>query len=224
MPETLVRVEEVLARLSALRISPEALTLLVVPGRDWQPDQIQALRDWSKKGMFLAAHGWQHEVPKIRGIKHRLHSLLISRNVAEHLALDSAGIRDLMIKSRQWFAQQDLPTPDLYVPPAWALGSISPDDLRDTGFSRVETFRGILDIPSGKRRNLPLTGFEADTRFREIAVSFWNRNQIARAQKHGDPLRIGLHPQDFQLRLRDQMRELLLRPWRYLDYGEVEIT
>ena len=120
MPETLSLVEDFLAFCSTHAIPP--MTLLVVPGCDWRDEQLDRLRDLAGLGHELAAHGWLHRVGTPQSLYHRLHSTLLSRNVAEHLALDGESILALMRRSHAWFAEHDLPAPSLYVPPAWALG------------------------------------------------------------------------------------------------------
>ena len=41
---------------------------------------------------------------------------------------------ELIHRNYQWFTAHDLPSPLLYVPPAWALGDISTSQLHDNGF------------------------------------------------------------------------------------------
>ena len=211
MPHTLDRVKRILDWLEQRRVS--RVTLLVVPGKPWTEKHIHHLRDWAAAGHELAAHGWHHQT-RPRRLYHRLHALLLSRNVAEHLDLDSTGILDLMVRSRNWFAENELPAPDFYVPPAWALGPISKADLAKVPFRVIETTRGFLlrenhdSAPSRVRwslRRLPLTGYEADTRFREAFLRWWNALQAKRAQRKKLPLRISIHPDDLELRIADQM-------------------
>src|SRR5690606_35164525 len=94
------------------------VSLLVVPGLAWRPEHIQQLQRWQASGLRLAGHGWRHHVAHIRGLRHRLHASLISRNVAEHLALSSDQILQLLQRCHAWFAAHDLAAPDYYVPPA----------------------------------------------------------------------------------------------------------
>jgi len=213
MPETLDRVDAVLNRLESAGVGP--CTLLVVPGRAWTNAGILLLHAWRNRGHRLAAHGWCHHVDSIRGWPHRLHSALLSRRVAEHLALDSRGILDLMIRASDWFPRHDLPRPDLYVPPAWALGPLRPEDRLQAPYRTIEVLRGLLDTASGRLQPMPLVGFEADTRLRQTVVGLWNRVQEARARRIGAPLRIGLHPRDFELRLAREADAILRRSWRF---------
>ena len=127
MPASFDQVVAILPRIRAA-LGEECqgnLVLLVVPGQDWQAYQLDQLRDWQQQGWILAAHGWRHQAREVRRCYHRLHSLMISRRAAEHLALSEAEIEWLMQKSHDWFSLQGLEAPDLYVPPAWALGRIS---------------------------------------------------------------------------------------------------
>jgi predicted deacetylase len=210
MPETFDRMEEILHRLAETGFPP--ITLLVVPGRDWKEPQLRRLRELAGQGYALAAHGWHHEVDHPSGIYHRLHSALISRNVAEHLALDETGILELMERSAKWFPEQGLPMPDLYVPPAWALGKIRREALQGLPFRYIEVLRGFLDTRTGRLRGLPLVGFEVEDPWRKVFLSRWNRFQLLRARRSGNPVRIGLHPNDFHLLMARDLEALIQAP------------
>jgi len=207
MPRTLSAVAEVLALIEALELVRP--TLLIVPGLGWKADQLEQLRAWAAQGYPLAAHGWIHRARRVRGFRHRVHSALISRNAAEHLALSRQQLLALMRRSYHWFARVDLPRPSLYVPPAWALGDLSLQDLNRLPFDTVEVTQGLIDTRTGRTRLMPLVGFEADTAARALALSAWNRSQIAVAQRMRQPLRVGIHPNDLSLRLAEPLRQLL---------------
>ena len=150
MPDTLGSVEHIVSELANRGLC--TVTLLVVPGSGWTPDSLRQLRKLAESGAEFAGHGWQHVVDDIRGLRHRAHSLLISRDVAEHLALSRSQIRSLITRCFEWFAANDLPQPALYVPPAWAMGPIGKDDLDRLPFGRYETLAGIYR--SASRRNI----------------------------------------------------------------------
>lgn len=210
MPETLSRVGAILD--DCRRQGWPPATLLVVPGRDWQPDAIDQLRRWHAQGHALAAHGWFHHAHRVRGLRHRLHSALISRDAAEHLALGRKAIATLMQASHDWFASHDLPAPSLYVPPAWALGDIDRASLRQLPFQHIEVTAGVIDVASGKLEAQPLIGFEADTGLRARALDAWNRGQIALARRSGRTLRVGIHPHDPELAMASQLQAILAQP------------
>ena len=203
MPETLSAVQACLDECH--RHDIRAVYLLVVPGRDWSAAELQQLRDWIDEGCLLAGHGWLHHCERIDRPYHRLHSTLLSRKVAEHLALDAEGIADLMTRCHAWFARHELPTPALYVPPAWALGQISDRQLRRTGFDLVETLLGVVDLRSGLYTLRPLLGYEADTGVRRRAVGAWNRLNRHSAAARGT-VRIGIHPNDLALQLSGELQ------------------
>lgn len=207
MPATLPQVADIVARMHAHGLPPA--TLLVVPGHDWDPAGIAQLRTWHEAGHALAAHGWHHRARHIRGLRHRLHAATLSRDAAEHLALTADEIAALMQASHDWFPAHDLPAPDTYVPPAWALGAITLPALRRLPFARIETTAGMLDVASGRTEHLPLVGFEADTPLRARALRTWNRGQIALARATGRALRVGIHPHDRALKLADDLEGLL---------------
>lgn len=211
MPETLDKVRGLIQQLQDN--GHQAITLLVVPGRDWQAEDIRQLADWSAQGMELAAHGWHHKAAHVRGLWHRLHSALISRDVAEHLSLDAEGVEALMGRSAAWFDQQGLPAPSSYVPPAWALGALPKRRWSALPYRRIEVTRGLLDTRSGQLEPLPLVGFEADTHLRATFLRVWNRFQARKAQRQGRPLRIGIHPQDGDLLLADDLMEFMRGGW-----------
>jgi predicted deacetylase len=211
MPETLERVRWLIGQLQDN--GHNAITLLVVPGRDWQAEDIRQLADWSVQGIELAAHGWHHKAAHVKGLWHRLHAALISRDVAEHLALDAEGIEALMRRSAAWFDQQGLPEPSSYVPPAWALGALPKARWSALPYRRIEVTRGLLDTRSGQLEPLPLVGFEADTRLRATFLRAWNGIQARKAQRQGRPLRIGIHPQDGELLLADDLMGFIRGGW-----------
>lgn len=209
MPETLARVEGVVARLRGA--GHRALTLLVVPGRAWGPAELRLLRRWQAAGIELAAHGWSHRAPHWGGPYHRLHGALLSAGVAEHLALDAAEIADLMARAHDWFPRQGLAPPTTYVPPAWALGSVDRGRLAGLPYRRVEVLGGVIDTRTGRLARLPLVGFEAGTAGAARALRGWNRLQWRRAQRSGAPLRVAIHPADEALRLHQDLAAAIRR-------------
>lgn len=207
MPETLSKVDEIVRVMSRSGWPPA--TLLVVPGRDWSAEELGRLRTYADRGHQLAAHGWSHRIRRIRNIRHLAHSVLISRRVAEHYTLDSLGVDVLVRRSRHWFRQNDLPEPVLYVPPAWALGPVSPTRLaRQGGFRFVETLRGVHDAGEGIFFQLPVLGFEADTAFRAAFLRASNAANLRFAERVG-AARVAIHPDDLELRLADDLRALI---------------
>lgn len=210
MPETFPRVTQVLDRLHRLNLAP--CTLLVVPGKPWQPQQIRQLRQWAEQGHPLAAHGWHHKAPHIRSLYHKCHAAVLSRDVAEHLSLSPDGRIRLMTESHAWFRSVDLPAPSLYVPPAWALGRLPARRIPSLPFSTVESLAGLRFPATGKVRRLPLTGYEADTPARAVSLRLFNQAQLRLAQSTARPLRISIHPNDFHLHLTRQLQQHLRLP------------
>ena len=207
MPATLPRIAELLALLEHNQI--HAVRLLVVPGQSWRAEQIAILKRWQAAGHTLAAHGWHHKARHVRGLQHRLHAALISRDVAEHLALSGWEIQALMLRAAAWFERHGFARPQVYVPPAWALGSISRAQLVSTGYRRVEITGGELDVRSGHMHLQPLVGFEADTRLRALSLHAWNQAQMKLATLSNSTLRIAIHPHDLQLRLSASLRHII---------------
>ncbi|XOV90362.1 MAG: polysaccharide deacetylase family protein [Pseudomonadota bacterium] len=206
MPDTLEHTRLIVERLPVpCRAN---LLLLVVPGKPWRNEEIDQLRCWADEGFILVGHGWSHEAGRIGGWYHRLHSVLVSRNAAEHLALTNDEIEALMCRNSHWFVDHGFTTPDYYVPPAWALGQINRAGLARTPFKYLETTSGIVNLSTGDTRYLPLAGFEADTPLRQVALGVFNRmNGLAATETR--PLRIAIHPFDFDYRLAGQLSHLL---------------
>lgn len=219
MPETLDRVEGILRLLRENRLFP--CTLLVVPGKDWSEADLARLHAWAEEGWFLAAHGWKHKADRIQGGYHQLHSMVLSRDVAEHLERDSKGILALMARSGQWFVENGFSRPALYVPPAWALGFLRGPDRSAVPFPMVETLSGVTRFSGRQQRRqhrLPLCGYEADTPARARFLRCFNASQRFLARSSGRPLRISLHPDDLSLHLGERLRRDLQGPLVPLSY------
>lgn len=213
MPATLADVHAIVERIEAHGLGP--VTLLVVPGQAWREHDLAQLHRWQRAGHELAGHGWTHRAARPRGFYHRLHATLLSRHCGEHLSLSAGGILALLRRNHAWFAAQDLEAPELYVPPAWALGAVDRPTLAAQPFAHIETMSGIYDVASGQTRLLPLRGYEADTRMRSAALRLWN--PLARGR---GPVRIAIHPRDLRLRLRHDLRRTLATLSASYTYGE----
>lgn len=205
-PDTLSEVDELLARLDGGGIS--GVLLLVIPGGDWQAVHLARLRGWVDAGHELAGHGWDHKIQKYGSLYHRIHGLLISRDVAEHLALSSEHIADLILRNFAWFEAHDLPAPAHYVPPAWAMGDIQRSRLSELPFQSYEYLRGIYYPAANRFVPYPLIGFEADTPFRKICLRGLNTWQRSRGRSSGR-LRVAIHPHDLRLRLRNDLLDCM---------------
>lgn len=211
-PETLEETGALLTLLDRFGLGP--VRLLVVPGRDWTARQIAVLGRWQRDGHELVGHGWHHRAAATRGWRHRLHSVLISRGVAEHLALDADGIEALIVECHAWFVDNGLGAPHLYVPPAWAMGPISKRRLQDLPFLHYEVLSGIIDAASGRFNLLPLVGFEADTIWRALLLRLSNAVNVSVARRFGFPLRIAIHPHDLSLHMAEDLVALIARARR----------
>ncbi len=191
-------------------------TLLVVPGLDWSARSIEQLHRWQADGHELAGHGWLHRAGQVRGLRHRVHAALLSRDCAEHLALTAAEIASLLRRCHAWFGERGLLPPTLYVPPAWALGAAPRAAYAEAGFRQVEHLQGLWDLDSGTLQRIPAVGYESISAWRAVAVKASNAGNRVLA-RHMGWLRLGLHPRDLQLPLRgealrdiDALRETLL--------------
>ncbi|MCA1779518.1 MAG: polysaccharide deacetylase family protein [Xanthomonadaceae bacterium] len=217
MPTTLAKSRRIFERLNAAGLSP--VTLLVVPGKDWRCCDLDQLRAMVDAGAQLAGHGWTHQAGQLRGLRHRLHSALISRRAGEHLALSRREILKLMLRNHRWFAKNGLPEPGLYVPPAWAMGPVSRELLDRLPFRQYETLAGVYHSTCRRFDYLPVVGFEADTAFRAVAVGALNRLNRIGARVGQRPLRLAIHPDDFELKLADDLVQMIEVGGRALGYG-----
>ena len=198
MPETFAKAQAWVQRLCVL--PPERVALLVVPGRRWSTRDITTLRRWQSDGFELAAHGWSHHLcHPTRGL-HTLHRILLSRTAGEHLGQQRGALIGLLGRSHAWFEENGLQPPELYVPPAWAMGALRRADMNAAPFRYFETISGLIDTVTGERRRLPLLGYEADTRSRALFLSAWNLVQRA-MHTANRPLRLSIHPFDDEMRL-----------------------
>lgn len=218
-PETLEATCDLLRCIERRR--PMPVTLLVIPGRDWDARSMAELSALARHGYQLAAHGWHHRVERYGGWRHRMHAALFSRDVAEHLALDEQGVLDLLEDSAAWFVERGFESPSLYVPPAWALGRVAADRLKETPFEQIEVFRGVLETATGRLTPLPLCGYEVDRGWSVAPVRAWNAWNRRRARGAGR-LRIAIHPFDLSYGLReDLLRDLFEERGTAADYGSL---
>lgn len=215
MPNTLGRVLMLLEKMQHLE--NRYITLLIVPGLEWSREHLDTLHRLEEEQYTFAGHGWKHKTNHISGFYHRLHSALISRNAAEHLSLSREEINRLMEDCYQWFKTNSFTPPDMYVPPAWAMGNISKEDLNSAPFRYFENTSGFMDSKSGKQLTLPLVGFEADNAIRRVSLAFWNgMNVILGSEKR--PVRVSVHPYDAELMLQNSLGNTLKRVTRAIDY------
>ncbi len=219
MPSTLSAVERIAGRLHDQGI--HKITLLVVPDTGWDNRSLERLAALEQSGADLAGHGWRHRIQRIRNFRHWLHSTFISRDVAEHLALDRKGVIALMQDCADWFSAQGMRIPTLYVPPAWAMGDAKREDLDALPYACYETLYGLYDATGRRFQRLPMVGFEADTGSRALACRLWNGVNLLPGQS---AVRFSIHPMDFELKLGKHLRGLLEREWQPLYYGEMLAT
>ncbi|GAA5134100.1 polysaccharide deacetylase family protein [Alloalcanivorax gelatiniphagus] len=219
MPETREPVAALLDHLAA--VPPDQVTLLVVPGKDWSDQDLDWLRDLAARGYPLAGHGWRHRCDPPRSLHHRLHSAFISRDVAEHLSLDGAGIAMLIRDCHRWFVEHGLTPSPLYVPPAWALGAIDRHALAALPFRYFETLGGVYDARERRFHRLPLVGFEADNLWRAASLALFNQWNLGMARALGRPVRVSIHPRDLSLKLGGQVLPQVRRLDRTQGYPDL---
>lgn len=218
-PDDLHRIRELVGLVEEAGLPPPLL--LVVPGRDWDPASLDALRRLVGRGCPLAGHGWSHRAPPPTSLAHRIHGALLSRDRAEHLSRSRSELRERVRRCHAWFGEHDLEVGPVYVPPAWALGALTREDLATLPFRYYETLSGFHDSDTGRRLRLPLVGFEADTRVRRWALRPINAANLALGRLLGRTVRIGFHPRDLELLLARSARAVLRRPWTCLRVADL---
>lgn len=211
-PETVAWADSMAVRLTSNGEAP--LMILIIPAGDWPGAALDVVRGWESAGHMLALHGWDHRALPPQGAHHRLHSLVLSRDAAEHLSRDRAEMLARITRGREWFAANGLREPAVYVPPAWALGGVRATDLQAGGFRWVETLTGIHDAKRDKRHLLPLVGFEADTTWRRAALRVSNAMNLAIACATGSTIRVAIHPHDDAGLLAHDLDGWVRRGWR----------
>ncbi len=207
MPSTLDKVTDLTRKLEQYGL-PRA-TLLVIPGAGWRPAERARLTRLVEAGHPLAGHGWTHQATRIDGPYHWLHSRLVSAQAAEHLCLDEHGVAALIHGCHAWFGAHDLPSPEHYVPPAWAMGRLPKERLAALPFRYYEFAQGIYDSHTERFFTVPVIGFEArGGRLRTLTLRVWNQlNQWSAPWMGG--LRVAIHPDDDALALRDDLERVL---------------
>lgn len=215
-PQTLPEILTILKLLAEKGMQP--VTLLIIPGRDWSPRDLEQLRKLEHEGYNLAGHGWDHSCYQKKSLRHKIHGALISRMTGEHLPLSREEIKALIQRCFRWFQDNDLQTPDLYVAPAWALGSISRNHLQEMPFTMYETLSGVYHSRSDSFVRLPLVGFEADTGFRIRVLKALNTVNYGFSRLLDRPLRVAIHPQDLYWGLAADLKKLLVQNFACIDY------
>lgn len=205
-PSNLDRIHEIINRLSS-KHNITKVTLLIIPGLTWSEEQINILKDWqSINKIELAAHGWLHQSTSSKNMFHRLHSKLVSNGCAEHLSKSKSEVIEIMTNSFNWFQENGLESPTLYVPPAWALGDVNKKDLESLPFNEVEVISGVFI--NSRFNFIPMIGFETKTYFRCFMVKILNGLNYMLYNLFGK-IRISIHPDDFDLLLKKDIDKYL---------------
>ena len=214
-PGTLSRTAELIEFVRDRNV--RSVTLLVVPGDTWSTAQIEQLKCWQQDGMELAGHGWAHHIIRKTGLWHRVHGRILSRDEAEHLSLSKKEIRNTVSNCYQWFVQAGLTPPGLYVPPAWAMGTLPRREWRSLPFTSYETLTGVSDLSTGSFYPMGLTGYMADTTMRLLLLQFVNALILRLPWR---VTRIAIHPEDLQLPLQRSLSRHLTLFDQDLSYTE----
>ena len=181
---------------------------MVIPGLDWKFHQIKKLKLWQNSGIEIAAHGWKHEAQEKKSLYHKIHGFIMSANCAEHLSKNKQEIIELVNESYNWFIDNGLKKPTLYVPPAWALGKVKKEELYQFNFTHFECTTGMFH--KQKYSFLPLLGFEENILLGALLRRFFNSLNFILARFTG-VIRIAIHPNDFNLYLKKDLEKYLTK-------------
>ena len=204
-PYNLENIENIIYTLQK-QYSINKICILVIPGLNWNIHQINKLQTLQKNGIEIAAHGWKHQAETNKTFYHKIHSLILSANCAEHLSKKRSDVFKIIKKSYDWFINNGFQKPLLYVPPAWSLGKIKFEDFKKLDFTYYECTTGI--IHNQKYRFIPLLGFEENTMIKGCLRRFFNKLNYIMAFFTGT-IRIAIHPDDFNLYLKDDIVKYL---------------
>lgn len=214
MPSNLDKIFEIMIFLKKAGVRP--ITLLIVAGKQWRSNDIALLKKLQSNGEIeLAGHGWRHRVDGFVSLRHRLHGVLISRKEAEHMSLQADEIIELVERNYGWFQRVGLQPPDLYVPPAWAMGNISRERLRRLPFRYYETLIGVYDAYRGCTQPMAVCGYMADTRHRSLILRATN---AINRRIFPYPLRIAIHPDDLKLSMATDLASCLKKEFNFSTY------
>ncbi|MGM0453305.1 MAG: polysaccharide deacetylase family protein [Thermodesulfobacteriota bacterium] len=214
-PAALPDVAGIIEWLKTLAVWP--ITLLVVPDAGWSVSEIVYLEGLQDEGVDLAGHGWAHHAASRRTPWHRLHGQVLSQHEAEHLSRSAGEIETIILRCHDWFEAMVLNAPQLYVPPAWAMGRISRKALKALPFRFYETLFGLYDSRADRFYRMPVVGYMADNVFRTRTLRISNTfNRLM-----GTPLRVAIHPKDLHLPLAGDLQRLLCGTHRFYRYGDV---
>jgi predicted deacetylase len=166
------------------------------------------LKLWQKSGLEIAAHGWNHKAQTNKSFYHKIHSLIMSSNCAEHLSKNRLDIINIIRSSYNWFIDNGFKKPILYVPPAWALGKVNKEELYQFNFTHFECTTGM--VHKQKYSFLPLLGFEENTLFGALLRRCFNALNFFMAHFTGT-IRIAIHPNDFNLYLKKDLEKYLTK-------------
>ena len=195
-PNNLKKIEVIISLLHKHNI--HKITILVVPGLNWKKKHIEQLYNWQNYGIKLAAHGWQHKASLKKTFYHKIHSVIMSGECAEHLSKNEDEIINIVKNSYNWFNKNNLNIPKLYVPPAWAIGNIRKQSIANLPFKTIECTTGV--IKNKKYYFVPLIGFEARNLYKAFFLKIFNKFNYILALFWGK-VRLGIHPDDFELYL-----------------------
>ena len=204
-PNNLDNIENIIDTLQN-QFNINKICLLVIPGLNWSKQGIKKLHIWQNRDVQIAAHGWNHQAELHKTFYHNIHSLILSANCAEHLSKKRQDVFKIIKKSYDWFIKNGFQKPILYVPPGWALGKIKFEDFSKLNFTHYECTTGM--IHNQKYRFIPLLGFEENTIIKACLRRFFNKLNYIMAYFTG-LIRIAIHPDDFNLYLKDDIAKYL---------------
>ena len=160
-PAELGEVRWLLGQLDAMGVRRRVLKVVpAVPGAPAGPELVDLLLGEVSTGSELVLHGWTHRGRgSLRGSAlDRLRARLFAAGSAEFLTLPDEEVARLVAAGRAWLAERSLHARG-FCPPAWLATAALAPALRDAGFDYVLTLRGLRNVASGTRIDLPPVGY-----------------------------------------------------------------
>lgn len=174
------------------------------------------------RGDELVLHGYYHDcVGQPETIKNIFWSRFYTARESEFLDLHEIKVRERIERGRGVFAQCGW-TAHGFIAPAWLMGPKVTTILREVGFTYTNTANGIYLLNQGDKfvpcRSLC---WSVRSAWRRLLSPMWNHWLFGRNAGH-TPMRISLHPRDFEfVTIRKQITTLVKRA---LDAGYEPIS
>jgi hypothetical protein len=227
-PLTMDRTRTILSDLHHLGLP--RTSLLVIPNHHHRapvkdhPDFAANLRAFAAEGHEIVLHGYYHLRPKTGDSRiSRFTTEIYTAGEGEFFDLDHAAAAERLSRGRADLAACGTTTVG-FIAPAWLLGDAALRAVREAGFRYTTTINTIQDLKDNRTTATRSMVWSVRAPWRRTLSLAWNR-ALASALRSTEPLRIGLHPPDWDHpHIRSQILRLTSRalaartPMTYQDW------